>query len=434
MVEGPRGHDVAGAPRLRGLPPRSREGPVNPVSASEFWGDDARIQTSLMLEMVPCRPVPPTYSPCTKFRRDLEARVASHFDSSGRTRYGCWRLHLKTAILMIWLAGSYIALVRGATAWWQAIPLAISVALAMAGIGFNVQHDGNHGAYSRHSALNKAAALSLNLLGGDAYFWRYKHNIAHHTYPNISGADNDIYMGPLARMSPHDRRYWFHRFQYLYVWALYSLLVVKWQLVDDFRSMIRPGVAATVVPRPRGWDQVYFWVGKTCFLTLAFGVPLLTGHRLAAVAGLYLVTMAVLGITLATVFQLAHCVEEAAFRVPADGSRRIECEWMAHQIETAVDFARENRLLTWYLGGLNFQIEHHLFPKVCHVHYPAISPIVEATCRAHGIRHSSHHTLRRAIRSHVRWLRHLGRANSPQPAKTRKSNPTLGGSLSGSQR
>ncbi len=350
-----------------------------------------------------------TFRSSTPFRRDLERRVASYFEAIDGSRHATGRMYLKSLVFLVWLGASYYGLLWGARAWWQAVPLAISIALAMAGIGFNVQHDGNHGAYSRHPALNRAAALSLNLLGGDAYFWHYKHNIAHHTYPNISGSDNDIYLGPFARLSPHDRHYWFHRFQYLYVWALYAMLAVKWQLVDDFRSMIRPGVADTSVPRPRGWNQVYFWGGKACFLMLAFGVPLLTGHRLVAVLAIYLLTMAVLGLTLATVFQLAHCVEEAQFRVPAKGSRRIECEWMAHQIETAVDFARDSRLLTWYLGGLNFQIEHHLFPKICHVHYPAISPIVEETCRAHGLRHNSHRTMRRAIRSHVRWLRHLGR-------------------------
>lgn len=378
--------------------------------------------------------MPLTYSGSTEFRRDLEARVARYFEEADHGRHATARMYVKTLFLLVWLGASYAGLVWGAGTWWQAIPLAVSLALAMAGIGFNIQHDGNHGAYSRHPALNKAAALSLNLLGGDAYFWHYKHNIAHHTYPNISGADNDIYMGPFARMSPHDRRYWFHRFQYLYVWGLYSLLAVKWQLVDDFRSMIHPGVADTSVPRPRGWNQVCFWSGKACFLMLAFGIPLLTGHRLVAVVGLYLVTMAVLGLTLATVFQLAHCVEEAAFRVPANGSRRIEREWMAHQIETAVDFARDNRLLTWYLGGLNFQIEHHLFPKICHVHYPALSPIVEATCRAHGIRHTSHRTMRRAVRSHVRWLRHLGRAGTVQPARVPASPPACAGAVPASPR
>jgi linoleoyl-CoA desaturase len=357
-----------------------------------------------------------TYAGSTAFRRDLEGRVAAYFEQSGRSRRGSWRLYLKTFILIGWFAASYLALVLAAGTWWQALLLAISLALAMAGIGFNIQHDGNHGAYSRRPAVNKLAALSLNMLGGDAYFWHFKHNIAHHSYPNISGFDEDIYFGPLARMSPHDRRYWFHRFQYLYIWGLYALLALKWQLFSDFRSMVRPGVGATPVARPRGWDQVSFWAGKLCFFGLAFVVPMLL-HPVANVLAIYVVTGVVLGLTLATVFQLAHCVEEATFRIPAEGSAHIEREWTTHQVESSVDFARGSRLLTWYLGGLNFQIEHHLFPKTCHIHYPAISPIVEVTCRDHGIEHVSHPTMWAAIRSHVRWLKQLGRADDVvQPA------------------
>jgi linoleoyl-CoA desaturase len=318
-------------------------------------------------------------------------------------------VHLKAAILMIWLTGSYIALVWGATVWWQAVPLAISLALAMAGVGFNIQHDGSHGAFSRHAIVNKGAALSLNLLGGDAYFWRFKHNIAHHNYPNIAGSDDDIRLGSLARMSPHQPRYWFHGFQHLYIWGLYALLAINWQLVGDFRAMIRPGVGDTRVTRPRGLDLVCFCVGKASFVTFAFVVPLLR-HRLMPVIGVYLLTACVLGLMLAIVFQLAHCVEEAEFRLPSDGSRRIDRDFTAHQVEASVDFARDSRLLTWYLGGLNYQIEHHLFPKTCHVHYPAISPIVEATCRAHGISHRSHRTMSAALRSHFRWLRRMGRS------------------------
>jgi linoleoyl-CoA desaturase len=288
------------------------------------------------------------------------------------------------------------------------VPLAVSLALAMAGVGFNIQHDGNHGAYSRHSGVNRAAALSLNLLGGDAYFWRFKHNIAHHSYPNVNGSDDDIRLGPFARMSPCQRRYWFHRFQHIYVWGLYALLAVNWQLAGDFRAMIKPGVADTRVSRPRGWDLVSFWVGKATFLTLAFVLPLLH-HRVGPVIAIYLVTASVLGLTLAIVFQLAHCVEEARFPAPAAGTRRLESDFTAHQVETSVDFARDNRFLTWYLGGLNFQVEHHLFPKTCHIHYPAISPIVEEACRAHGISHRSHRTMRGALRSHVRWLKRMGR-------------------------
>jgi len=367
--------------------------------------------------------VPPRYSPSSEFRRDLESRVAGYFDASQRCRQGSGRMYVKTAILMTWLVGSYVGLVWGATVWWQVVPLAISLALAMAGVGFNIQHDGGHGAYSRHRAVNKIMALTLNLLGGNAYFWHYKHNIAHHTYANIAGSDDDLNVGPFGRFSPHDKRYGFHRFQHLYVWILYAFLAIEWQISGDLRSFVKPGIADTRVPRPQGWEQVTFWAGKIVFYVLAFVLPL-TRHSVHAVVLLYLLTGFVLGLTLATVFQLAHCVEEATFRQPSVPSGQIEHEWTAHQVETAVDFGRDNKLLTWYLGGLNFQIEHHLFPKICHVHYPALSPIVEEVCAAHGVRHFSHRTARAAFRSHVRWLKRLG-SNESFPAD--EARPIVGG-------
>jgi linoleoyl-CoA desaturase len=353
------------------------------------------------------RSVALTYCASTAFRRDVEARVAAYFDSNGLARRDCARMYLKTVTIFAWLAASYLALVFLAHTWWLAIPLATSLALAMAGVGFCVMHDGNHGAYSRFAFINKAAALSLNLLGGNAYFWHFKHNIAHHSYPNVTGSDDDFNVGPAGRLSPLDPHKPFHRFQHLYIWGLYALLAIEWQTAGDFRSMMKPGVADTKVARPRGWEQVYFWVGKAVFYTLAFVVPLFH-HGVWAVVGIYLYTGAVLGLTLALVFQLAHCVQEANFPAPLPGTRAIDREWSAHQVETAVDFARGNRLLTWYLGGLNFQIEHHLFPRICHLHYPALSPIVEEVCRAHGVRHSSHPRMRDAVRSHIRFLKRLG--------------------------
>lgn len=348
-----------------------------------------------------------TYEAGTAFRQDVEARVAAYFEARGLQRRGGARMLLKTAIIFLWLASSYLGLVFLAATWWQAALLAISLALAMAGVGFCVMHDGNHGAYSRHRWLNKAAALSLNLLGGAAYFWHFKHNIAHHTFTNVTGFDDDFNVGVAGRLSPLDPHRRFHRFQHIYIWGLYALLAIEWQLTGDFRTMLKPRVANTSYQRPRGWEQVYFWAGKIVFYILAFVVPL-QHHGVGQVVGAYLFTGAVLGLTLATVFQLAHCVQEAAFPAPVAGTRHINRDWHTYQVETTVDFARNNRLLTWYLGGLNFQIEHHLFPKVCHLHYPALSPIVEQVCRTHGVRHVSHARMRDALRSHIRFLRKLG--------------------------
>jgi linoleoyl-CoA desaturase len=351
--------------------------------------------------------VSPTYGASTAFRRDLENGVEAYFASTGLGRRGGARMVVKTLTIFMWLVASYLALVFLASTWWQALACVTSLALAMAGVGFCVMHDGNHGAYSSSGRVNKLAALSLNLLGGCAYFWHFKHNIAHHTYTNITGSDDDFNVGVAGRLSPRDRHRPFHRFQHLYIWGLYAMLALEWQTTGDFRSMAKPGVASTNVARPRGWEQVYFWIGKAVFYTLAFVIPL-QRHDVLPVVGTYLFGAAVLGLTMATVFQLAHCVQEARFPNPSPTSLRMDQEWSAHQVETTVDFARDNALLTWYLGGLNFQIEHHLFPKVCHLHYPALSPIVEKICRDHGVRHFSHASMRAAFRSHVRFLRQLG--------------------------
>ena len=90
----------------------------------------------------------------------------------------------------------------------------------------------------------------------------------------------------------------------------------------------------------------------------------------------------------------------------------METDWAVHQVQTTVDFARRSRVLSWFLGGLNFQVEHHLFSKICHIHYPALSKVVEETCREFGIVYASHKTFWSALASHARWVTLMGRADS----------------------
>jgi linoleoyl-CoA desaturase len=123
----------------------------------------------------------------------------------------------------------------------------------------------------------------------------------------------------------------------------------------------------------------------------------------------YAGTAFALGLVLSVVFQLAHCVEDAEFPSLPSGSERLPDEWAVHQVKSTVDFGRRSRLLTWYVGGLNFQIEHHLFPKICHVHYPRIAGVVEEVCAEYGVRYAAHDRLRDALSSHWRWLRRMGR-------------------------
>jgi len=342
------------------------------------------------------------------FGVEVRRRVEQYLTDNGLSPHDSPRMYVKTAVLMAWFVLSYVLLVFAATTWWQAIPLALSLACAMAGIGFGIQHDANHNAYSDRPAINRLMGISLDALGASSYLWRVKHNVAHHTYTNVHSGDDDIDLGPLARLAPGQKRFGIHRLQQFYLWVLYGFLIPKWHFIYDFKNVVQAQVARSRFARPRGWELVGLIGGKLLFFGWAFVVPMFF-HRWWIVLLFYAGTAYVLGLILSVTFQLAHCVEEADFPEPSTGSERLPDAWAIHQVQTTVDFARENHFLTWYLGGLNFQIEHHLFPRICHVYYPAIAGIVEATCAEFGVRYSAHRTLRGALRSHWRWLRRMGR-------------------------
>jgi linoleoyl-CoA desaturase len=351
-----------------------------------------------------------------KFGRDntfhaaVRERVEAHLRALGRSERDCPAMYAKTAIIFATFAAAYVLLVFVATAWWQAVPLAVLLALAIVAIGFNVMHDASHDAYSKSPLVNRLMSRSLDLVGGSSHFWHWKHVVFHHTFVNVVGYDTDINLAGFGRLTPHHSRAWVHRWQHWYVWLLYGAMAMKWHLYDDFRLAINGRMGDHVVPGPRGRQLIVFVAGKVAFLTLAFGLPLLF-HPLWVVASVYVLTASVLGLVLGTVFQLAHCVELADF--PLEHSPgQMENAWAVHQVETTVDFAPDSVAASWLLGGLNFQIEHHLFSRMCHVNYPAIAAVVEQTCLEFGVRYNRHVTMAGAVRSHYRWLRRMGRAAS----------------------
>ena len=347
------------------------------------------------------------------FTAELRRRVDAYFAATGRSERDCWQMYLKTAVILAWLATSYALLVFAAPTVWLAAPLSISLALAISAVGFSIQHDGGHHAYSRYAWVNKLAALSMDLIGASSYLWRWKHVVFHHTYPNVEGQDTDISPGAVARLCPHQPRLWFHRWQHLYLWPLYAVTASMWHLYGDFKEVAKGAIGPHRIPRPKGWDLIVFFGGKVLSIGLLLGVPMLV-HPWWVVLTFYMVTTGIVGVALTVVFQLAHCVGEAEFPEPVDN--RMEDAWAVHQVQTTVDFARNSRVLCWLLGGLNFQIVHHLYPRICHIHYPALAKIVEATCREFGVRYTAHRSFVAGIASHYRWLRALGRAEPAMAA------------------
>ena len=344
----------------------------------------------------------------SSFHADLKARVEAHF--ADRDPHGGWAIRAKTAILAVWLTGSYAALLFADVGAVSAVLLTLSIALAMAGIGFGVMHDANHGSYSRNPRTNRLMGFSIDVLGASSHIWRHKHNILHHTYTNIPGLDTDLEASSMLRLAPSQERRRFHRFQHLYIWVLYGLFPLKWWFLDDARELATGMIASHPFPRARGWELVRALLGKAAFIAWAFVVPALL-HPTWKLVPLWLLGVGTLGVVTSVVFQLAHCVDRAEFP-EASASGEMKGGWAEHQIATTVDFAQHSRILGWYLGGLNFQVEHHLFPRISHVHYPAVAEIVRETCDDHGVVYSAQPTFLGALASNLRWLREMG-----QPAQ-----------------
>ena len=346
-----------------------------------------------------------------RFIRELRKRVDAYFEQTGKRKRDCPQMYFKTATIAIWFISAYLLLLLAVHSWWLVIPLAIVLGVATAAIGFNIQHDGGHKAYSDRPWVNKLMAMSIDVIGGSSYLWDWKHNSIHHTYANIDGHDDDIDVGLLARLAPQQKRLWFHRAQGVYLWVLYGFLAVKWHLFDDFHHVATGRIGGHKIPRPKGKDLFVFVAGKAIFFSIAFVIPMML-HPVWAVLLTYALAAIVSGIVMAVTFQLAHCVETAQFPVPVtgvDGNQRMETDWALHQVLTTVDFARQNKFWCWLLGGLNFQVEHHLFSKICHIHYPELSKVVEEVCNEFGIRYNSFKSFGAGVRSHYRWLVEMGR-------------------------
>lgn len=346
------------------------------------------------------------------FHAELRRRVNELFLTTRMRKRDCWQMYLKSILILATAGVAWWLLVFKADTLAEGLALAALLGVSVALIGFNIQHDGGHNAYSDHAWINRIAAGTLGLIGGSSYTWRWKHTLIHHMYVNITGQDNDINISPLGRFSPHQKRLWFHRWQHYYMWVFYGLEAFKLQLFDDFRFITMGRIGRHPIDRPMRWELVNFVVGKTAFACIAFVVPMLF-HPVLVVLFYYVVAGWVLGLTMVLVFVTPHLVDKAEFPLPGP-TGRMDRSWAVHQASVTVDFARRKGVLTWLLGGLNYHKEHHLFPVICHVNYPAMAATVEQTCREFGVPYHEHRSFAAGIAAHYRWLRTMGkRVRSP---------------------
>lgn len=349
----------------------------------------------------------------TDFATEVKAKVQSYFIDNQLSTHANGLMVFKTVVMFILAFAPYYLLLFVPTTTWQMLLLCVIMGVGIAGIGFSVQHDANHGAYSSNHYVNKLLGFSLSLIGGNDYMWKIKHNVMHHTYTNIYGKDEDISIVKFLRLSPSATFKPIHRIQHYLAWFAYSSLTFSWVFYFDFPKIKRyngHGSPNPEVKHPLS-EIIMLFVMKAFYYCYAIIIPLLVMNiPWWQVLFGFALTHLVAGFILTVVFQLAHVVENMEFPVPSFNGT-IENSWFVHQMETTANFAKNNQLVTFYVGGLNYQIEHHLFPKICSIHYPKISGIVQSVAKKHGVAYHSQHTLAQALVSHYRTLKKLSTPN-----------------------
>ncbi len=343
----------------------------------------------------------------TKFYATLKQRVDEYFTGNNISPHANGAMVFKTIFMLsLYFIPYFIIMTLPISVGMMWLCTAV-MGLGLAGIGMSVMHDANHGAYSDKETVNTILGYTLNLVGGDANNWKVQHNILHHTYTNIYGHDIDVGDKTLMRFSPHGKYKPVQYFQMFYAMFFYSLMTFYWTTGKDFVQYVQ-----FTREHHRGklaWTffLIIFW--KVVYFIYIIVLPLkLLDVTWWQVAIGYCTLHFVAGFVLSVVFQLAHVVEGASFPQP-DANGNIENEWAIHQMHTTADFARDNRLITFYVGGLNYQVEHHLFPRVCHVHYPKINAIVQQTAAEFCVPYLYNPSFLGALASHLRLLKKLGR-------------------------
>lgn len=343
-----------------------------------------------------------------EFSDAVKARVNEYFESKNLSTHANAEMVVKTVILLAVYFGAYALIMSGSLAIWQMWILCAVMGVGMAGIGFSVSHDALHGAYSSNNKVNTILGLTFDMLGANGYIWKITHNVVHHTYTNIHQHDEDLEVAEFIRLSPHSEYKPVHRFQHILAFPAYSFATFFWAFIKDYRYFLKANLGPYENKSHPLKEWVILIVTKILYYTYTIVLPL-TYLDITVWQWLigFLTLHMVAGIILGVIFQLAHVVEQTDHPLPDENSR-IDQHWLVHEMQTTANFARENKLLCWYVGGLNFQIEHHLFPKVCSIHYPAISPIVEATAKEFGVPYHMNQTFLGAVASHYRVLKKHG--------------------------
>lgn len=352
------------------------------------------------------------------FAKTLRKRVNLHFKTNKTSRNANSTMVTKTVIMLalFFVPITFLSTGMVSSTGWLFIAYLCS-GLGMAGIGMGIMHDAIHGAYSKNKTINTLLGYSLNLTGANAAVWKIQHNVLHHTYTNIDHADDDLNAPFFLRFSPHAKHYWAHQFQHIYIWFFYGISTISWITSKDFVRLNRYKAMGffdgkneyrNALMSMIAWKLVYYSYALVLPMIM---LPFSWGVILLAFLGMHFIT----GLLVSIVFQVAHIMPENEFPLPNEQGV-MKDDWYRHQFATTANFSPNSKVLFWLIGGLNYQVEHHVLPDVCHVHYKGLTDLVADTAREFGMPYNVNKSFIGAIRTHTSMLRELGKKEAVNAA------------------
>jgi linoleoyl-CoA desaturase len=344
-----------------------------------------------------------------KFFKTLNKRVNLYFKDNNIKKTGNWKLYSKAIFMFALLIIPLVLILTIDLPTWVQILFMMLIGVGMAGVGMNVMHDANHGSFSSRKWVNKLMGSSIYILAGNDYNWKVQHNVLHHTYTNIQGHDEDIDAGRIIRFSKHSKWLKIHKYQKYYAFALYGLLTVNWAITTDFKQTyhyLKRKLSYGEFPNPATqWTKLI--IGKIVYYVVWVALPLIIGFTWWQVLIGFLIMHYTAGVILSVVFQLAHVMPNTEMPLP-DENGNMKNTWAVHQLFTTSNFSPKNWLVEFYTGGLNRQVEHHLFANISHVHYKNIAKIVKETAKEFSLPYNEYKSMRKAIVEHYNQLKMLG--------------------------
>jgi linoleoyl-CoA desaturase len=353
-----------------------------------------------------------TGSTNTDFYKVLRSRVNNYFKEKNISRHANANMVIKTIFMLSLYLTPFIFILLVDFSFPIYILLWVIMGVGMAGVGLSVMHDANHGAYSKNETVNMIIGKVMVLLGGSDVNWRIQHNVLHHTYTNVTDMDEDIKPPAfILRFSPHAKRNKLHRFQHIYAWFFYGLMTMMWSTSKDFQQAIRYKKKGLIETQKITFEYhlTSIIISKIFYYLAFFLLPLLLSPSpwYWLILG-WMSMQFTCGLILAMIFQPAHVVPSSDYPLP-DASGNVDADWAVNQLYNTANFAQKDPIFTWYVGGLNYQVEHHLFPNICHVHYPNISKIVKETAEEFNLPYHSYKSFISALMGHSRMLYNLGK-------------------------